>query len=430
MSELFESKVQYAWYGDDFTGSTDVLEALALYSVPAVLFTGIPDECDLAMFSGCRAVGIAGESRSRPPAWMDAHLPPVFAALRRLRAPVNHYKVCSTFDSSPQSGSIGRAMELGLRVFDSPFVPIVVTSPRLGRAVVFGNLFAAAQGVMHRIDRHPSMRCHPITPMTEADLRLHLAKQTSLPVGLIDLLVLRNGSASQELDAQLRAGMRAVLFDGVSYEELDAAANLLWHRAAAHPIFAVGSSGLTYGILRAWRASGAAKELTGVAPAGRTERVVVLSGSCSPVTAAQILDARQRGFELIPLQGLAPWEAEKKEALRQLASGRSVVLYTALGPERGDGDYGAAFGSALGAALEDILRKSGVCRVVIAGGDTSSHAVRRLGPKALTFAAAMAPGAPLCRMWSPGSVLDGVEIVLKGGQVGSANFFAQVRDGE
>lgn len=430
MSALSASKVQYAWYGDDFTGSTDVLEALALYSVPAVLFTGIPDERDLSAFPDCRAVGIAGESRSRPPAWMEAHLPPVFDAMRHLRAPVNHYKVCSTFDSSPESGSIGRAMELGLRTFDSPFVPVVVPSPRLGRAVAFGNLFASAQGVMHRIDRHPTMRCHPITPMTEADLRLHLAKQTSLPIGLIDLLALRNGSAVRELEAQLRAGMKAVLFDGVSYEELDEATSLLWQRASAHPMFAVGSSGLTYGILRAWQCSGNAKELAALPPAEHAERIVVLSGSCSPVTAEQILDAQQRGFATLRLQGGPPWDREKEEALRVLASGRSVILYTALGPERGDGDYGAAFSAALGAAMGEILRKSGVGRAVIAGGDTASHAVRPLGPRALTFAAPMAPGVPLCRMWAPGSPLDGVEIVLKGGQVGPVSFFTQVREGQ
>ena len=29
----------YAWYGDDFTGSTDVLEALGVHGVKSVLFT-------------------------------------------------------------------------------------------------------------------------------------------------------------------------------------------------------------------------------------------------------------------------------------------------------------------------------------------------------------------------------------------------------
>lgn len=429
MSESAPSKVQYAWYGDDFTGSTDVLEALALHAVPAVLFTNIPSEDDLAAFSECRAVGIAGESRSRSPAWMDEHLPPVFAAIRRLGAPMNHYKVCSTFDSSPQSGSIGRAMELGLSAFDSPFVPVIVTAPHLGRSVVFGNLFAAAGGVVYRIDRHPTMRSHPVTPMMEADLRMHLAQQTGLPIGLIDIIALRNGSAAQHLDGELAAGMKAVLFDGVSYAEVDEAAKLLWQRAATHPIFAVGSSGLAYGILRAWCGLGLAQQSGTLPPPDPAERILVLSGSCSPVTAGQILDAQQRGFATLRLQGSAPWDRETKEALQLLSGGRSVVLYTALGPELSEGDYGAGFSAALGAALRRILVESGVRRVVIAGGDTASHAARQLGPRALTFVAPLVSGAPLCRIWAPGSSLDGIEIVLKGGQVGPVNFFTQVRDG-
>ena len=63
------------------------------------------------------AIGVAGESRSRDPEWMSAHLPQIFTRLSELRAGVCHYKVCSTFDSSPETGSIGRAREIGQSVF-------------------------------------------------------------------------------------------------------------------------------------------------------------------------------------------------------------------------------------------------------------------------------------------------------------------------
>ncbi|HAX43461.1 MAG TPA: type III effector, partial [Solibacterales bacterium] len=52
-------------------------------------------------------------SRTFTPAEMDAHLPAIFEALAALGAPLIHYKVCSTFDSSPTTGSIGRAIEIG-----------------------------------------------------------------------------------------------------------------------------------------------------------------------------------------------------------------------------------------------------------------------------------------------------------------------------
>jgi uncharacterized protein YgbK (DUF1537 family) len=421
----------YAYYGDDFTGSTDVLEALALYGVPAVLFTHPPDEGELAAFADCRAVGIAGESRSRSPEWMSEHLPEAFARLRALGAPVNHYKVCSTFDSAPHVGCIGRAMELGRAAFGTKFVPIVVGAPVLGRWVVFGNLFAAAEGVVYRIDRHPTMKQHPVTPMTEADLRLHLAKQTQMRMGLVDLTAFQAGHAEDRLEAELAAGAEAVLFDGLEEYTLDETARLLWDRAASQPVFAVGSSGLTYGLMRHWQHLNL---LSTEAPSDRpaaVDRLLVLSGSCSPVTAKQIRWAESHGYVALFLQqGGEPWVEQTRKALEALAQEKNVVLYTALGPQKTDQNHGEAFGVALGNQLRELLLTSGVRRIVVAGGDTSTHAIKQLGLAALTFKASLTPGAPLCRGHLPGSPLDGLELVLKGGQIGPEDFFEQVRKGE
>ena len=53
---------------------------------------------------------------------MDANLPAAFRFLRSLGAPVSHYKACSTLDSSPESGSIGRAIDIAARSFDWTWV--------------------------------------------------------------------------------------------------------------------------------------------------------------------------------------------------------------------------------------------------------------------------------------------------------------------
>src|SRR5215470_14943556 len=121
------------WYGDDFTGSTDVLEMLSLHGLASVLFLERPGAELLDRFAHYRAFGLAGSSRSRSPEWMDEHLPPACEWLASLGAPICHYKVCSTFDSSPQVGSIGRALEIGQRLFGTPCVPIIAGAPALGR---------------------------------------------------------------------------------------------------------------------------------------------------------------------------------------------------------------------------------------------------------------------------------------------------------
>ena len=165
-----------AFYGDDFTGSTDALECLAAAGLRAVLFTGIPTPEQLARYDGLEAIGIAGNARSLTPDEMEDELPPAYAALRATGAPILHYKVCSTFDSSPGLGSIGRVMDLWRAEAGPGTIPLVVGAPRLGRHSAFGTLFARhnVDGTMHRIDRHPTMSVHPSTPMREADMRLHI----------------------------------------------------------------------------------------------------------------------------------------------------------------------------------------------------------------------------------------------------------------
>ncbi len=423
----------YCFYGDDFTGSTDALEAAASGGLRSVLFVGVPSTEHLEKFAGCEVVGIAGDSRSRSPAWMTEHLTAPFACLRDLGARVIHYKVCSTFDSSPTIGSIGRAMEIGQRLCHSRFVPIVVCSPRLRRYVVFGNLFAAAGAQVHRIDRHPTMRVHPTTPMTEADLQHHLAAQTTLRVGLIDLPTLQSDRAAQRLDALLADGSEAILFDGVDEATLAASARLIWEQARGQPLFAVGSSGLTYGLLPSLRRADAPDPTPSEAP-GAVDRMLVLSGSCSPVTAAQIQWALRNGYtgiRLDPARLITSREHAQQyvtAALDALQATGKVVLYSALGPlDSSSQAHDLSLGRAMGDLLKSILQATPLRRVVLAGGDTSSHAIGQLGLHALTWLASSQPGAPLCRAHADSPDIDGLQLVLKGGQIGSEDFFERIR---
>ena len=179
---LQKQQLLLAFYGDDFTGSTDALEFMSRAGARTVLFIEPPSLAQIALYEGVQAIGVAGLSRSLSPDEMDRQLRPAFEALLKLQPRHIHYKVCSTFDSSSTIGSIGKAMEIGAEVFDSEWIPLLVAAPALGRYCTFGNLFArmgiGSQGQIHRLDRHPSMRLHPVTPATESDLRLHLEKKT------------------------------------------------------------------------------------------------------------------------------------------------------------------------------------------------------------------------------------------------------------
>ncbi|WNO55090.1 four-carbon acid sugar kinase family protein [Stakelama saccharophila] len=417
----------YAYYGDDFTGSTDVLESLAEGGVAGVLLLREPTRTLLARFPGVRAVGMAGDSRSRSPEWMDRHLPHAFAALGALGPRIVHYKTCSTFDSSPGTGSIGRAMEIGARMCGGP-VPILVGAPHLGRYVVFANLYADAGGTTYRIDRHPTMAHHPVTPMREADLRRHLADQTDMPVGHIPLDAIQAGATEARFASEVEHGAGAILFDGVAARDLLASGRAVLARDDVR--FAVGSSGVTRALLAAWEADGMVQGPTELPRAGSVERLLVISGSCSPVTAAQIGWAEAKGWTMLRVDPASCDEAAvAAQAAAALGEGRSTVLYSANGPlSEGERAGGAQLGVRLGRITRSIRAQVAVPRILFAGGDTSSHAVAELGLDALTWRAPLAPGAPLCRAHG-GSDEAPLELVLKGGQMGGEDFFESVRSG-
>jgi len=428
----------YCYYGDDFTGSTDVLEQLAGNGVASVLFLSTPTTAQLARFSACQAIGFAGDARSRTPEWMSANLPAIFTRMRDLGPAIVQYKVCSTFDSAPHRGSIGRALEIGREVFATQTVPIGVAAPHLGRFVVFGNLFAAAGKQMYRIDRHPTMAHHPATPMDEADLRLHLARQTNLAIGLVDLRAFQSGNAREQFRLQADGGAAAVLLDGVDAVMLQEAGQVIWGLAeASRPLFTVGSSGVTASLIAHWRSTGVIAAEPPSVTSTKADQILVISGSCSAVTAGQILWAKRQGLACLELDaealargGPGAVNAATELALQLLRSGRNTVLYTALGTPTGL-THDKELGLALGRLMLSLVQQTGVRRVVLCGGDTSSHAVQQLGLTALTFAGTLAPGAPLCRAHAEEKTgLDGLELVLKGGQIGPEDFFGIARYGD
>ena len=441
-----------AYYGDDFTGSTDVLEAFAAAGVPTVLFFETPTREWLERFAAVRCVGLAGTSRARSPAWMDANLGPALQGLAALGAPILQYKVCSTFDSSPEVGSIGRAIDLGVPLMPGAWSPMIVGAPRLKRHQAFGNLFAGVDGVGHRLDRHPTMSRHPMTPMREADLRLHLAAQTGRRIELVDFVQLRQAGADQRVRSFGGADLPVVLIDVLDEETLAAAGALVWSQRGAG-VFSASSSGLEYALAAHWRALGLLPQVPSLPQARAADAIAIVSGSCSPVTARQIEWAQANGFHTDRLDlrrvldgRTAAGEIERAvdAALTAVRNGVSPLIYSASGPndpsvlgfdasaaavQLSRPDAARRVGQALAEVMRRLLDRVALRRIVVAGGDSSGEVAGALGITALTVAAGLAPGAPLCRAWSSRPERDGLEIVLKGGQIGAESFFGAVLEG-
>lgn len=442
-----------SWYGDDFTGSSATMEAMTLAGLPAVLFFDVPTTAQLAKFSGYRGIGLAGVARAQSPAWMDANLPRFFQAMAAIDAPVSLYKICSTLDSSPDVGNIGKAIDLALPHLGGDWIPFLTAAPAIGRYQFFGNLFALAGDVVHRLDRHPTMSRHPVTPMHEADVRLHLAKQTDIPIGLVDTIALRAGRGAQMLTAERAAGRRIVALDVIDEDTLADAGQLIWEQRGKH-IFSIGSQGVVYALAAYFRRIGALAPPPPPPRAQKVDRIAVVSGSCSPVSAAQIGWAERNGFELIRLDprlalDAAAWKSElgrtADAALKALGEGRDPLVFSARGPDdpavpdffaamktaRADAvAVNATIGKGFGAILDRLIRGSGIRRGVIVGGDTSSYGAQELNIFALTLAAPTgSPGSALFKAHSDDPAFADLEIALKGGQMGAPQYFGQIKDG-
>ncbi|WP_137920307.1 four-carbon acid sugar kinase family protein [Hydrogenophaga sp. 2FB] len=427
-----------AWYGDDFTGATDTLATAAQAGLRSLLFLGVPSAAHLQAAGPLDAIGIAGAARAMDPQAMADELEPVGRFFAALRAPVVHYKCCSTFDSAPHVGSIGQAVRVLNQHIHSAWVPIVGGQPNIGRYCCFSQLFAAAGagGEVHRIDRHPTMSQHPVTPMGEADLRRHLQAQ-GLQVAALHYPGHARPLGAQDAALQQVLATRpdAVLMDVSESKDLAPVGRLIWQSAQQAPLLVVGPSGVVQALAAHWNATDQASTLP--APEPVSTPVFAFAGSLSPQTAAQV--AAAASFQKIAVDVRRLLEepgyatACGDAALAGLAARQHVLLHTEARTRHADLDA-HAIASATGDLVASVVRTrvntgQPLSRVGIAGGDTSSLAVQRLGIWGLTCQGVLAPGVTLSRARSDQPSLDGLELMLKGGQMGPTDMFERLLKG-
>ncbi len=237
---------------------------------------------------------------------------------------------------------------------------------------------------------------------------------------------------------QVEAGESIVLFDTTNKEMLQRTGELLWQSTSERPLFTASSSGLTTALVHTWCAEGFLTQQRVHSAVAPVAPLLMVNGSCHVVTSQQIQWALQHGFTGIVLEPArlldsaersAPYQEQMvSHVLNSLQRGRDTMLYTALGAATGQ-VAGDALGTILGDMLRRILKQSTGQqstgqRVVLCGGDTSSHAVQQLQLFALTWHTSVQPGAPLCLAHASDAKARPLELMLKGGQVGTEDLFA------
>jgi uncharacterized protein YgbK (DUF1537 family) len=161
---------------------------------------------------------------------------------------------------------------------------------------------------------------------------------------------------------------------------------------------------------------------------------LILAGSCSAATLAQIAEAEAHMPVLrldVPalLDGRATVDTAVAWAHERLPHGAALIASSAAPAQvlELQARYG---GEKVSAVLEQSLAtialklaERGVSRLIVAGGETSGAVVDRLGIDAFLIGAELAPGVPM--LHALGRRHPGLQLVLKSGNFGDRDFFAR-----
>lgn len=392
----------YVFVADDFTGASDTLATLARGGLRARLFRKLPGPGDL---EGIDAWGIATHARSLGREDMAGLAGRIGAGLAAFAPQFVHVKICSTFDSSAEIGNVAL---LALALADAlgiVNIAVLAGQPSLGRYAVFGTLFARGpDGQVHRIDRHPVMAVHPVTPMHEADLARHLAT-----LGLHGLHLVGRGQAGAAFPR---------LYDLLDQADVvRVGADLA---VAGRPLLVMGASS----VAEAWLAAQPARPQAALPPPATTGPIFAFAGSRSSLTTVQVGAAE--GLARLPIspgammEGGADLQAARDWALERLARRQDCLIYLTGDDQRTilPADLAQKTAGFVG-GLHASARLGGL---IVAGGDTSSAIVGTLAPDWLDYAGELCPGVPILRAQVQGADLL---MALKGGQMGGADFFAR-----
>lgn len=407
---------------DDFTGATDIAGFLVAGGVRTTQSIGVPDD-DLDVEA--EAVVISLKSRSCP---ADQAVRDSLAALSWLRnrdCPQFFQKYCSTFDSTA-AGNIGPVADGLLDELREDLSVICPALPVNGRTVYSGYLFV--HGVLLA---ESGMRFHPVNPMTDSSLVRLMEAQARGTCGVITADTVDEGAeAVRRALSEIRSsGRRYAVLDTLKTAHLDVLGD-----AVGDMTLVTGGSGLAAGMAKTWGDRLVAPEKA--ADAGRPEgrKAVVLSGSCSEMTRAQVAAyesiAPALALDIAKCLDNPTYPDEIADWVLARGSGRWAPLVYATTDPKTLGAVQDRFGNDASMAVERTfaslaqrLAETGFDRFIVAGGETSGAVVQALGIRGLHIGPQIAPGVPWVR-----AVDKSYSMALKSGNFGRERFFFECQE--
>lgn len=420
---------------DDHTGATDVASMLARSGLRTVQIIGVPRASAEIDLQEIDAVVVALKSRNIDPAEAITQSLDALRWLQQQGAQRFYFKYCSTFDSTAQ-GNIGPVTDALMLALKTHYTIACPAFPENQRTIFKGHLF-----VGDLLLSDSGMRHHPLTPMTDANLIRVLGAQTKCKVGLLSHTQVAQGVSSlrQVVDQRIASASSATpgeidIADAVTNADLMSLGEAL----ADLPLVTAGS-GLALGLAAAYIQRGL---VTADAHAAQlpttTAKAVVLSGSCSVASNAQVkhwINAGRAAMRIDPRRLVANEPVAQQVLEWHVQQNETCLIYATSEPDEVASlqkEFGA---SALGEKIEHCMAhiasgliEQGVRRFVVAGGETSGAVVNALGVQSLKIGAAIDPGVP----WTAGRVSaplvsapESILLALKSGNFGSEDFFSK-----
>ncbi len=407
---------------DDFTGATDLANMLVRGGMRTVQSIGVPSG---TAGIDADAVVIALKSRTNPAQEAIAESLAACRSLKAAGARQVFFKYCSTFDSTDR-GNIGPVAEALMAELGTDFTIACPAFPENGRSVYRGYLF-----VGDVLLNESGMEKHPLTPMTDANLVRVLQRQTQRKVVLAryDTVAKGPGALRERFDALRAEGAGMAIVDALS----DADLYTIGVACADMPLV-TGGSGVAIGLPRNFADQGLLRDAGSASKLPHIDGpALVISGSCSKATNAQVAQWRERrpAFRVDPfkLHAGEPVVEQAVDWARERIASEPVLVYATSTPEEVAAVQKALGVDAAGAMVEDALAsitqhlvEGGVRKLICAGGETSGAVVKALGIERLRVGPQIDPGVPW--MVVEGGAAE-IALALKSGNFGGVDFFAK-----
>ena len=371
-------KLGLAVIADDLTGAMDCCGYFGRLGFAASVHLDAP------FSSESEVLAVTTNSRAESPAIARAR---VIEAVRRLAPRLIFKKIDSTL-----RGNIGVELNAVLEELGTQKTIVAPAFPEMGRTTVRGIML---------VDGVPISETHfaadPVLPVKESNIPSLLRQSTGRRVATVSVEEIEAGPDS--LHARIAAGPQDIWVCDATL--------------TGHLTTIARASALAEGRWLLCGSTGLARELHPLlgdpdrtrgraSPGSLTGRALALVGSLNPVSAGQLLQAKERialiGLDFDPDVPGARNTSSKgiakilKEADRFLGQDRSLAISSAFSPRHPEMKARVPF--FLADIAERLLKDHRISGLFLSGGDVAWEVCRRLGLSPISILGEVEPGVP------------------------------------